>query len=900
MCAAPAVVIGLFAAVSGGIASAGAVSAGGGDQSVYEGAGPALTAVGMAQSYSGDGRYTVFESDEKLTPDAAGDLRHVYRRSAADGSLVLVSKDVRTDQPAGASYNASISHDGNWIAFETTDPGVFATDPHPGGASQIALVDMSTGKITQVSAPKGLLPDPVTGQVPDPTSGGNTNPMVSADGSHVVFSSAQAGMSDKGVPTTSMQTIEEYDRASGHITNITGGVNKTSGKAEAPNGPSDDGVPSADGRYVAYDSVATNLGVAQTNADAPDATDPRSFVYRWDAQSGSSALVSVSDASSGAVKADDTSYLPTMSADGGKVGFISGATNLLGTGDVKKTVNHMTDAYVRTMSAGVTHRVSLALIDEGWPTVPDSAGRSPSMTRMRGWFEAQVSSTRISLSADGSSAIVTSMSPLLAITGACAGCQKFADDNSALDVYDVRLNADAQPEDVRPISMKRTNQNTYTTEVGLLVRSSSTGGGDSVADGKTPTTDDGSLVAFASQAGDLRGMTGAQQISSSGPPANLSTEFLPVYVDGGVPDGHTEPVRTFTVETNAFNSHLHMNPANLASLTLNPTALTQYETRADVLPELDNAPALAKPTGQWTNSWVAPGGTAVYDVSVTATAAGSAEVTFDTAGLKLDKELLIPATWTRAKSDAPDELTYTTTTMHAGDTNEFSLQFAQDTSYLAQSTNIVTTVNNDVETTITSPIDIRPAPVACIVPPKLDPVVAGVSSILPSTQCTAALPIFASAGHGSVTVDSKSGLVKYTPDATYVGADSITFTTLTWYGRTSVPASIPITVAPPPAVKDDSYSVTAGQTLNITAANGVLANDSIPAGTDPSLWRIQQGATPPAHGTLTLDAATGALIFAPEAGYVGDTSFKYIVTGSGRYDGIKTGIVTVTIHITSK
>ncbi|MCU1475903.1 MAG: hypothetical protein JWQ64_596 [Subtercola sp.] len=899
-CVVPVVALGLFAAVAGGLMSAGAVPAGGYDQSVYEATGPALTAVGMAQSYSGDGRYTVFESDEKLTPDAAGDLRHVYRRTVADGSLVLVSKDVRSDQPPGASYNASVSHDGTWIAYETTDAGVFSTDPHPGGSAQIALVDMSTGTVTRVSTPKGLGPDPVTGIVPDPISGDNTNPMVSADGSHVVFSSSQAGMSDQGAASTSTQTIELYERASGHIRNVTSTVDVTSGKALAANAPSDDAVISADGRYVAFDSIATNLGIAQTDADAPDATSPRSFVYRWDSQDDNLVLVSVSDASSGAVKADDTSYLPTMSADGSKVGFISAATNLLGATDIKKSANHMTDAYVRNMGAGVTHRVSEVLVDQAQPTVPDSAGRSPSTTRSRSWVEPQVSSTRISLSADGSSAIVTSMSPLLAITGACEGCQKFADDNSGLDVYDVRLTPDALPEDVRPLSVKRTDQDMNNTDIDALVRSSSTGGGDSIADGKTPTTDDGSLVAFASQAGDLRGMAGVDQIQKSGPPLYLANTYLPIYVDGGEPDGHTEPVRTFTVASNTFNSHLHMNPSNQASLVQNPAVPVSYETRPDKLPELDAAPAQANVSGGWTTGWVAQEGLAVDNVYVTAMTSGSAEITFDTGGLLLDKELSVPSSWVRAKSDAPNQLTYTTASLTAGGTAAFSLQFKQDKTDLSKSNSVVATMNNDIEASVTSTIDVRPAPPSCVIPSSIDPVIAGVATTLFATQCRAAVPIFSSAAHGTVSVDGASGLINYTPDTAYVGPDTLTLTILGWYGRTSVPVTIPVTVTAPPAVNDDTYTITVGQALTVNSPVGLLANDRVPAGTDPHSWSIQQGATAPAHGSLALDISTGAFTFVPEAGYVGDTSFKYIVVGAGSYGGVRSSIATVTIHIGAK
>ena len=81
--------------------------------------------------------------------------------------------------------------------------------------------------------------------------------------------------------------------------------------------------------------------------------------------------------------------------------------------------------------------------------------------------------------------------------------------------------------------------------------------------------------------------------------------------------------------------------------------------------------------------------------------------------------------------------------------------------------------------------------------------------------------------HGTVTFDSKSNTFKYTPVLNYNGPDSFQYS-LSDGTLTSV-ATVNITVNPvndAPVGIADSYSATEDTKLTITAANGVLANDS--------------------------------------------------------------------------
>jgi len=101
---------------------------------------------------------------------------------------------------------------------------------------------------------------------------------------------------------------------------------------------------SPDGRYVAFFSPSTNLVAGDTNA-APD-------VFLRDRQTGATELVSL--ASSGAQGDDRCEYDTGISADGRLVAFESRATNLVA-GDT----NGRLDVFIRDRTNGTTERVSV-------------------------------------------------------------------------------------------------------------------------------------------------------------------------------------------------------------------------------------------------------------------------------------------------------------------------------------------------------------------------------------------------------------------------------------------------------------------------------------------------------------------------------------------------------------
>jgi hypothetical protein len=138
--------------------------------------------------------------------------------------------------------------------------------------------------------------------------------------------------------------------------------------------------------------------------------------------------------------------------------------------------------------------------------------------------------------------------------------------------------------------------------------------------------------------------------------------------------------------------------------------------------------------------------------------------------------------------------------------------------------------------------------------------------------------------HGTVSIGA-DGSFTYTPASNYSGADSFGYTVTDGFARSSS-ATVNLTVAAPgaPTAADDTYS-TPFQTDLVTAAPGVLGNDS---GTAITVT----GHTAPSHGTVSI-AADGSFTYSPAAGFSGPDSFGYTVTDSAAQTASATVNITV-------
>ena len=219
----------------------------------------------------------------------------------------------------------AISSDGRFVAFSSGAGTLVPGDNN--GWGDVFVRDAWLGLTTRVSVDSA-------GNEADSDSFGKLS--ISADGRFVAFASHATNL----VPgdNNGWSDVFVHDRSTGATTR----VNVSSLGVEADN-ESYAPALTPDGRYVVFESGADNLVPGDNNANGD--------VFVHDLQTGATSLVSVD--SNGAA-GDDISWSASISADGRFVAFESFATNLVA-GDT----NLARDVFVRDRQTGVTSRVSV-------------------------------------------------------------------------------------------------------------------------------------------------------------------------------------------------------------------------------------------------------------------------------------------------------------------------------------------------------------------------------------------------------------------------------------------------------------------------------------------------------------------------------------------------------------
>jgi Tol biopolymer transport system component len=293
---------------------------------------------------SADGRAVAFVSlAANLVPRDTNGWADVFVRDRRRGRTELASVSsggVRGDWPSG---NPSLSADGRFVAF-----GSFATTLVSGdtnGTSDVFVRDREAGTTERVSvSSRGA------------QGGGYSDwPSLSADGRFVAFASDARNL----VPgdTNGRQDVFVRDRLKGTTQRVSLGPRGAQGDRDS--GGFGGVAVSADGRFVAFYSDATNLVPGDTNGtwdvfvrDRARGTTERVNVGRGGAQ----------DDGSGA-------WDVAISADGRSVAFASDGTNL-----VPGDTNGWADVFVHDRARRTTERVSVSSggAQGGW----DSSGPS--------------------------------------------------------------------------------------------------------------------------------------------------------------------------------------------------------------------------------------------------------------------------------------------------------------------------------------------------------------------------------------------------------------------------------------------------------------------------------------------------------------------------------------------
>jgi len=194
---------------------------------------------------SADGRYIAFHTD--ATDLVGGDTNgysDVFRKDLVTDEILRCSTSSSNTQAIGGSFYASISSDGRYVAFESSASDLVDGDAN--GFSDIFRKDLQTGETLCCSTD-------ASGTQADNYS---DYPSMSADGRFIVLMSKASNLVDGD--SNAVQDIFRKDLQTGHVACCSSGT---------ADDYSDDPSISTDGRFVTFDSRATNLVDGDTNGE---------------------------------------------------------------------------------------------------------------------------------------------------------------------------------------------------------------------------------------------------------------------------------------------------------------------------------------------------------------------------------------------------------------------------------------------------------------------------------------------------------------------------------------------------------------------------------------------------------------------------------------------------------
>jgi Tol biopolymer transport system component len=271
---------------------------------------------------SADGRFVAFDSPTgNLVPgDTNGDV-DVFVRDRLLGTTERVSVSTSGAQVNAECWVASITDDGRYVLF-SSESAILASGDNNGTGVDAFIRDRQTSTTVRVSSN-------AAGVGGDQTSWAH---MITPDGRYVVFDSSATnlvpgdnnGVADIFVRDLQLGTIELVSLDSAGVQG---------------NGDSHWGASiSADGRFVVFGSLASNLVPGDTNGFAD--------MFLRDRLNGTTERLSVSTEGAQSNQFSSGAWLPPITPDGRFVAFHSYASNLV-PGDTDAAV----DVFVRDLHA---------------------------------------------------------------------------------------------------------------------------------------------------------------------------------------------------------------------------------------------------------------------------------------------------------------------------------------------------------------------------------------------------------------------------------------------------------------------------------------------------------------------------------------------------------------------
>ncbi|MBI5870757.1 MAG: PD40 domain-containing protein [Actinobacteria bacterium] len=334
-------------------------------------------------SISADGRYVAFDSFANNLAPGPGSYSVVYVKDMKTGAITKVSafnsgenpvisadgrfvyfystsslwvKDMMTGSlsvfASVAGGRVSVSADGHFVAFASS--AILVPDD-TNERADIYVKDVLTGTITRVSTSstgaQAITESPLLGCL---------NPSISADGRFVAFDTKSSTLVDGD--TNSNWDVFVKDM----LTGVTTRVSTDSTGAQVSSGSY--ASISGDGRYVAFESTASNLVSGDTNINRD--------IFVKDTLTGMVKRVSVGSTGS---QANGESHTSTLSLNGNYVAFISGASNLVN-GDTNSAKDYFKVSSGNAIACtGQAPALNLAIADSRWASYADYQARKLSI-----------------------------------------------------------------------------------------------------------------------------------------------------------------------------------------------------------------------------------------------------------------------------------------------------------------------------------------------------------------------------------------------------------------------------------------------------------------------------------------------------------------------------------------
>lgn len=277
-------------------------------------------------SVSNSGQYVVFTSfASNLVPGDTNNRDDVFLRNRETGETSRISVSSVGGEGNHNSHTPSISEDARYIAFESTATNLVAGDTN--SRSDIFVHDRMSGQTSRVS-------------VSSIGAEGNNNSLsasISGDGRFVAFTSSANNL--VAGDTNGTFDIFVHDRETGQTTRVS-----TDSLGNQSNGASVAAAISYDGRFVTFQSLASNLVGGDTNG----VTD----VFVHDRQTGETQRVSID---SFGIEGNGASAIASISDDGRYIAYRSSGDNLVA-GDT----NGQPDVFLHDRQTAETKRISVS------------------------------------------------------------------------------------------------------------------------------------------------------------------------------------------------------------------------------------------------------------------------------------------------------------------------------------------------------------------------------------------------------------------------------------------------------------------------------------------------------------------------------------------------------------